>query len=360
MVNLEIAHRRLETQRICSRHFPTPLGTVESLGAVQAQDYPSAIWAIGLRTQNSSFAMVERSIEEGTIVRSTLFRNTLHIVPAADIRWMLKLTSARSRTLIGRIGRANGLDLNEDLIERSKETMAAALDGGKQMTRDGLGAALQAVGIPAKGIARLLILQRAQVDGLICYGPRQGRKHVFTLMEEWLPRVPSLEYDEALERLSLQYFKGHGPATLQDYSWWSGLRMSDARRGLDMVKPRLRQELIGDRTYWSVDGPIPDCGNGTGLWLLPNFDEYTVGYKDRSDVFDEKHESAALSARGHIPLENVVVLDGEIIGVWKRRLERGKFDITTRTFKNLDRENEERLKRAIEEQISFFSDAVPD
>jgi hypothetical protein len=359
MVNLEIAHQRLKAQHICGDRSSTPLETVESLGAVQAQDYPSAMWAIGLRTQNATFAMVERSISEKMIVRSALFRNTLHLVPATDLRWMLKLTSAHSRIFINRIARANGLDLNEDLIERSQDILSTTLHGGKLMTRDDLGASLQENGVPTKGLARLLILQRAQADGLICYGPRQGRQQVFTLIEEWLPRVPDLENEEALERLSLQYFRGHGPATLHDFSWWSGLGMSEARRGLGMVHPKLHSEQIGDQIYWSGGGSRPDCGRGTGLWLLPNFDEYTVGYKDRSAVFDERYESKALSARGHIPLENVIVLNGEIVGVWKRRVEKETVRITAQAFKELDPEKQKQLKMAIEEQRSFFSGSLP-
>jgi hypothetical protein len=355
MVNLEIAQQRLKAQHVCGGQFSTPLETVESLGAVQAQDYPSAIWAIGLRTKEATFAMVERSIEKRKIVRSTLFRNTIHLVPAADIRWMLKLTSARSRIFIDRIARSNGLDLNENLINRSQDIIATTLHGGNQMTRDDLGAALLENGIQVKGLARLLILQRAQVDGLICYGPRQGRKQVFTLIDEWLPSVPHLEHGEALERLSLQYFKGHGPATLHDFSWWSGLQISEARNGLGMVQSKLHQERIGEQTYWSEDGARPDCGYGNGIWLLPNFDEYTVGYKDRSAVFDVSNESKAMSARGHIPLENVIVLNGEIIGVWKRRMEKGSPRITTKTFEELDHDQQELLEVAIEEQKEFFS-----
>jgi hypothetical protein len=331
------------------------LETVESLGAVQAQDYKSALWAIGLRTKNPSFAMVERSFAEGRIVRSTLFRNTLHIVSAADIRWILKLTSARSRVFIDRIARSHGLDLNEDLVERSQDIIAGALHRGKHMTRDELGAALHENGIPVKGIARLLLLQRAQVDGLICFGPRQGRQQVFALAEEWLPGVTDLDYEGALERLSLRYFRGHGPATVHDFSWWSGLGVTEARRGLAMARSDLQQERIGDVTYWSDAGPRADGGNGMGLWLLPNYDEYTVGYKDRSAVFDESHESKAMSARGHIPLENVIVLNGEIVGIWKRIMEKETIRITAHPFGELDLAQQELLETAIEEQKAFFN-----
>jgi hypothetical protein len=187
-------------------------------------------------------------------------------------------------------------------------------------------------GVPAAKLGGLLIVQRAHADGLVCYAPRKGKKHYLTLLDDWLPDAGDLSYDEALARLTLQYFRGHGPATSEDYAWWSGLTLSDARRGLEMVQAQLVQEGFDDVTYWLDPATQNATRDISGLWLLPNYDEYTVGYRDRSAIFDDQRKSQVHSPQNNIVFANVIVADGEVVGTWKRIIKKHEVQIRINLF----------------------------
>ncbi|HEX8922520.1 MAG TPA: winged helix DNA-binding domain-containing protein, partial [Pyrinomonadaceae bacterium] len=248
MTTLDIAHRRLSNQQISGTLFKKPSEIVGWLGAVQAQDYLGSLWALGLRTQHAVEEEVEQAIAAGTIVRSWPLRGTLHYVAAADIRWMLKLGAPR--TIARAASRYRELELDEATFAKSNRVLARALQGGKQLTRLELAAALNRAGIPTDGQRLIHLLNRSALDGLTCYAARRGKQFTFALLEEWVAEARTLERDEALAELARRYFTSRGPATLQDFVWWSGLTTADARAGLEMAKPHLTKEIIKGQTYW--------------------------------------------------------------------------------------------------------------
>jgi winged helix DNA-binding protein len=315
MINPDIAQRRLHNQHITRRTLETPQALVEWLGAVQAQDYAAAKWALGLRMHGMTDDEIEQAFTDGAILRTHVMRPTWHFVSPADIRWLLALTAPRVHQALASYSRK--LELDDAVFGRTNDVLASALQGGKQLTRDELASALQQAGIATEGEQRIThIVMRAELDGIICSGARRGKQFTYALLAERAPQARSLDRDEALAELTVRYFTSHGPATVQDFVWWSGLTAVDARAGLAMVTSRLLNETVGGQTYWFSPAMPPGQYLSQAAYLLPNFDEYTVGYTDRSAIFDALHTSK-LDPRGGL-LTNTMVLDGQVIGTWRR------------------------------------------
>src|SRR5947209_6158875 len=249
MINLDIAHRRLHNQHITRRTLETPQALVEWLGAVQAQDFAAAKWALGLRLQGTTDDDIEQAFTDGAILRTHVMRPTWHFVSPADIRWLLALTAPRVHAASAYYTRK--LELDDAVFRCTHAVLANALQGGKQLTRDELASALQQAGIATLGEQRVTyIIMRAELDGIICSGARRGKQFTYALLAERAPQARSLDRDEAIAELTMRYFTSHGPATIQDFVWWSGLTVVDAKAGLAMVTSQLLQEMIGAQTYW--------------------------------------------------------------------------------------------------------------
>src|SRR5215207_8083432 len=237
---LDIADRRLRNQRIAGVGFERPGDVVAWMGAVQAQDYLGALWALGLRMKTATEEAVEQAIAERAIVRTWPMRGTLHFVAPADVRWMLELLTPR--VLAGRKARYRQLELDQKDFDRSRDLLVRALEGDRQLTRDALYEKMEAAGISTGGQRGIHILQRLALDGLLCFAAREGKQPAFALLEEWVPAARMLDRDEALAALAERYFTSRGPATLQDFTWWSGLTVADAKTAIELAGPRLQRE----------------------------------------------------------------------------------------------------------------------
>lgn len=310
MTNLDIAHQRLLNQQIAQTTFTQPSELVTWLGAVQSQDYAGAKWALGLRLHGITDDVIEQAFTDGAILRTHVMRPTWHFVAPADIRWLLDLTAPRVNALSAYNYRE--LELDQALFTRSNAALIKALQGGKQLMREELRAVLQHAGIAADDLRRVgYIIMRAELDGIICSGARRGKQFTYALLDERAPHAKPLERDTALAELAGRYFSSHGPATLKDFVWWSGLTTADARSGLEAIKAQLIHELRDGRTYWfSPATPLAPAPTPTA-YLLPNYDEYTVGYSDRSAISDD------VNAKNMI-FRHVIVINGRIVGTWTR------------------------------------------
>ncbi len=331
MTNLDIAHRRLHNQLITQQMFEKPGDVVQWLGAVQAQDYAAAKWAIGLRLQGATSDDIEQAVADGAILRTHVMRPTWHFVAPADIRWLLALTAPRVHAASAYYYHTLGLD--DAIFTRSNAALAKALQGGKQLTRLELVSVLKQVGIVTENLGFLYLIMHAELDGIVCSGARRGKQFTYALLEERVPQTRTLDHDEALAEFAMRYFTSHGPATLQDFVWWSGLTMADARTGLAMVTSELMHEVVDDQTYWfAASAPLAPSTKELSqtAYLLPNFDEYTVGYKDRGAVIDASH-TERFDSRGSV-LNNVLVLDGQVVGTWRRTLKKDVVIITPNLF----------------------------
>jgi hypothetical protein len=327
MTPARLLHHRLHNQRLAATHFDDPADPVRWLGAVQAQDYLGSLWAIGLRTRNATEKTVERAIAGRAIVRTWPMRGTLHFVAAEDARWMLELMTPRVvAASAGRLARDYGLD--ERAFGRSGEVVARALEGGRCLTRDAMYRALQAAHIATADGRGLHITWRLAHDGLICFGPREGRQQTFVLLDEWVRSARRLARDEALAELARRYFTSHGPATVHDFAWWSGLPLSDAADGLSLAGGALTSVRSADREYW-LSASTTASGSSPRAFLLPAFDEYTVAYRDRGAVVGAAH---ARRVEGMSLLRPVIVVNGRVAGTWARRLGKGSVELDLRPF----------------------------
>lgn len=319
MTNSEIARRRLCNQLVAGGRCERAEDVVRHLGAVQAQDYAGAKWAVAQRTVAATDAALDQAFAAGTILRTHVLRPTWHFVLPADIRWLLALTAPRVHALMAASNR--NLELDEAALARSDAALTAALQGGRQRTRAELTSAVRQAGIAVGDGQRLgHMLMRAELNAIICSGALRGKQHTYALLDERAPQKTSLRRDEALATLTQRYFTSRGPATLKDFVWWSGLTLTDARMGVEMVTSQLAQEVIDGQAYWFPPSAVPAENTGAEAHLLPNFDEYVVGYTDRHAIFDAAH-TEKLDSRGNPLFQNTVVIDGAIIGTWKRTLK---------------------------------------
>jgi hypothetical protein len=319
-------------QGIAQPTFAEAGDVVAWLGALQAQDYVGTLWAIGLRMTGAIEQRIEQAIAERTIVRTWPMRGTLHFVAANDVRWMLALLAPRE--MASSAGRSRQLDLDAATFARSKEVFAEALQGGKQLTRDEMLQALEQAGIAMTDQRGYHLLVRSAQDGLICFGSRRGKQPTFVLLDEWIPPTQPLARDEALAELTRRYFSGHGPATAQDLMRWAGLTAAEVKRGLEATANELIRETIANRVYWMPSrAPAPTSGMES-VYLLPGFDEYVLGYGDRSAVLDQAY------ARRICPGDNgmfipTLVIGGEVTGTWKRTLKKRAVVIEVTPFRPL-------------------------
>lgn len=351
MTRLDIANRRLRNQRITAATLKTPADVVSWLGAVQAQDYAAAKWALGLRMQRATDADVDRAINEGAVLRTHLLRPTWHFVTPADIRWMLALTAPRVQAANAYMYRKLALD--SAVFKRSTAALAKALQGGQELTRDELRGVLQTAGVATGGEFRMgYIMMHAELEGLVCSGARRGKQFTYALLAERAPQAKIPEREEALVELARRYFTSRGPATARDFAKWSGLTISDASGGLEAVKTQLRHEVIGGHTYWfPASKPSAEKKSPTAH-LLSIYDEYISGYKDHSAVADKTH-GAKLGALGNA-LSYIIVVDSQIVGAWKRTLGKTAVVIQTNLFTRLTSAEERAVAAAADRYGEFL------
>jgi hypothetical protein len=312
----DLAVLRLRAQRLIGQPFESPVDAVRRLTAVQCQDYPGAKWALGQRSRGATDAEIDRLFDRGDILRTHVMRPTWHFVLPEDIRWLLELTAPRIRQ--GLVARHRQLELAAPTITRAMAAFAKALGGGRHLTRPELGQVLGAARISPAGQRLPHLLMLAELDGVIASGPRSGKQLTYALLEERVRRSRSLDRTEAAAELTLRYFQSHGPAQLQDFVWWSGLTMAEARAGLKLAGASLEHMTIDGRDYWSdADQDLWRAALPVGH-LLPNFDEYTVAYRDRSGVIHpDTPIEPGLFSFGSV-LTNVVTIDGRVRGSWRR------------------------------------------
>ena len=324
------------------------------LGAVQAQEYPYSKWGLALRMRRATDAAVERAFTDGAILRTHVLRPTWHFVAPADIRWLLELTAPRVRAVLASYDRKLGIDAAA--IKRANRTIAATLRGGVQLTRAELKAVLTEAGVKVDGTQRLArVIMHAELEGIICSGARRGKQFTYALLEERVPATRRLGREEALAELARRYFTSHGPAQVQDFAWWSGLASRDVRAGLEMTREHLAEEVVEGRRYWRAASMEAVRRPRRVAYLLGPYDEYLIAYKDRSAAFAPP---ASKSVAGRGPFAAPVVLDGEVVGGWRRSGDEGSVSITLDLPRRLDRDDR-RLVREAAERYGAFLGAVP-
>ena len=345
-----IPHARLHNQRLSAGHCAKPEDVVHWLGAVQAQEYPGARWALALRMQRQSDADIERAFADGRILRTHVMRPTWHFVTPADIRWMLALTAPRVRAAVASYDRKLGIDAA--VVLRSNKAIAAALKGGVELTRQELKTVLEKSGVRADTVQRLAhVVIHAELDGVACSGALRGKQFTYALLDERVPPTKAIPREEALGELARRYFTSRGPAQLQDFVWWSGLKVAEARDGIEHAAHHLTTEVIVDKTYWFSSSTAVTLRPLRAAHLLPLYDEYLIAYKDRSASLDTAYWR---SITGRDAFSAPVVLDGKVVGGWKQTQRRGVFEIALDIPARLKRADDRLVDEAASGLIKFL------
>lgn len=326
-----------------------PARVVAWFAAIQAQDYLAALWALGLRTAKATEATIEAAIADGSVLRTHVFRGTWQYVTREDVRWMLDLVGAR--VIAASASRYRELELDERTLRACCALFARALEGGNQLTRREMTDVLMRGRISAVNSRLLHILGHAELAGVITSGGRRGKQPTFALLDDRAPIAKSRTRDESLAELGVRYFQSRGPALVRDFVWWTGLTVREARLAVELAGPWLESRAIGGETWWMAPGNGARRGRDRAH-LLPAFDEYLVGYADRSAMVDPQFMRKVNAGGGM--LKPAVVVDGQVIGTWSRTLGKGTVSVIVSPFRTLTKAQREAIRRAIERYAAFL------
>jgi hypothetical protein len=292
------------------------------------------------------------------MIRTHVLRPTWHFVAPEDLRWLLELTRPRIHQASAFQYRLNEIDA--ELAARGAAVFERALVGGQARTREELGQALGAAGIPAVGLRQTYLVMRAELEGILCSGPRRGRRQTYALVEERVPPSPSRTRDEALAELARRYVEGHGPAQAVDLAWWAGLTQADARRALEAASPPLVRETIESRTLWVSPAapalPPRSASDAPVIHLLPNYDELLIAFRDRTDATDPGLPPLARVAQ--VLLNHVIVRDGLVVGGWRRTEQKRAVRAELNLLVGLDDAERRALAEAVERFATFIGRSV--
>lgn len=346
----DISNLRIINQKIVDTEFRTAKELVGWMGAVQAQDYAMAKLAVGLRLLHATDNTIESAFNRGEIIRTHIMRPTWHFVAAEDIYWLLELTAPKIKSSVK--SRHLNLEITPDVLNRSNDIIGKALLEREFLTREELAIEFDKADINVSNNRLSHLMFCAELEGLICSGPVRGKKQTYALLETRIPRTKMLTRDESLAELAKRYFTSHCPATLQDFVWWSGLSINDARQALESVKSSFISEIIGTETYWLTNSFSTSKRGNSSVHLLPAFDEFLISYRDRSASLSLIHNRKAVSDNGIF--RPVIVIDGQVSGLWKRTTKKDKVIIETDLFQAQDRQIQDGIEKTVLNFESFF------
>ncbi len=356
MTTEDILRHRLYNEQLVTHQFKTVAELVKYLGAVQSQDYAGAKWALAQRLSNISETELDRAYDNGEILRTHALRPTWHFVHPEDILWILSLNAPGFKRILKYY--YTQLDLNEKVMKQSQEIMQEALHGGKALTRTEIGELLLRAKIPGKGQALGHIMGEAEIDGIICSGPRKGKQFTYMLISERAPQAKTLQWDEALKELTKRYFTSHGPAQMKDFAWWTGLPIAEVKKGLELNRDNLVKESIYGNDYWHSEKSKIEKTVPKNVYLLPNYDEYAIAYKDRSAFYDPAN-TETFDQRNNVIFGHMIFIEGKIVGMWRRTIQKKTVEIETLLYRKLTNDEGERLHKAAKDYGNFLSlDAI--
>jgi hypothetical protein len=345
----DLLRRRLAGQCLTTPGLQAPAEVVRALGAVQAQDYAGAKWAVAQRTSGATDADIERELTAGTILRTHVLRPTWHFVAREDIRWMLDLTAPRVSAAMAYHDRQ--LELTPAVFRRSNAVLTKALAGGRHLTRPELATVLERAGLKTTSEQRVGLMMRAELDTVVCSGPRRGKQFTYALFEERVPPAASQERDASLRELTRRYFSTRGPATARDFAWWSGLTLADARRGIEIAATELTHLTLEGELFHFTERDLPKAK--PSAHLLPNYDEFFIGYKDRGAVAHRLGHAHPVTG-GNWLISHAVFVDGQLVGGWKRRVEKTRIVVALDLAARLTPAERRRVASAAKRLGAFY------
>ncbi|WP_411821655.1 winged helix DNA-binding domain-containing protein [Leptospira sp. 'Mane'] len=287
-----------------------------SLGAIQAQDRNQAKFSVASRLLNCRERDINLAIAKRKIIRTWLLRGTLHLVAAKDTHWILDLISERTLSKLATYHKAQGLDAK--ILSRTEAIIQKQLSGKKELTRAELFSHIEEAKIPTKGIRGSFILYNAALKQILCLGKDQGKQETYTLLSDWVEKPKPISREKALGELAKRYFTSRGPASLEDFIWWSGLTSTEAKLGLELAKPHLRNEIVSDQKYWmsGKENEISKNRETDEFKFLAGFDEYIIGYTDRSLFLDPKYSKLVIQKNAIF--KPTILKAGKVVGTWNK------------------------------------------
>lgn len=338
----DITTMRLANQQLVKTRYKTPREIVSWMGAMQAQDFNMAKWGIGVRLPGITDKQVEKAIDAGELIRTHILRPTWHFVSRDDIHWMLQLSSPRVKLAVRSSDRE--LELSDDLLKKTSAIIRKALEKESNQTRQELGAILKKADIECDSRRLSHIMFHAELDGLVCNGTVKDKKQTYALLEQRVPKTSNYNMDETLYRLAYKYFQSHGPATIQDFIWWSGLTATEARSAAALIKPDFIFETAGEQTYIYHQSSSGYKQRDDIVHFLPAFDELLVSYKDRKEILSLVHHKKVITSNGIF--KPAISYNGEIIGLWKKILDKQNISSESEFFSQPDKALERLIKKA--------------
>lgn len=348
MTLAEISGFRLENQSVGSGRFRTPAEIAAWMGAMQAQDFAMSKWALGIRLPGSTEKTINDAFNNGSILRTHVMRPTWHLVAAENIRWMVGLTAPGIKASMR--SRHRELELDEVILKNYYTIISKALGRGAHLTREELIGQLDLTNIGLDNNRAYHILMRAELDGIICSGAMTGGKYTYALLDERVPSKNNINREEALFRLAGIYFQSHGPATMSDFAWWSGLPARDVKTALELVKGDL-DNIEFDSVKYYFSG-LQNSNQRDDVYLLPAFDEIIISYRDRTAVLSLIHNRKAVSDNGIF--RPVVMIGGQVAGIWKRTMKKDRVIVEVSLFNGFGNA----LKEPIEKATGIFSSFI--
>jgi hypothetical protein len=349
-MNETILNTRLHNQGLTTRRFKNIKDAVFNLGAVQSQDFPSALWALSQRIETvpNEKSLLE-SFNNGDILRTHALRPTWHFVSPKDIRWIVALNAPRVKPVMEYYNKK--INLSIDDLKKGQHLLEKLLRDKHYLTRDEIVPHLKESGIKTNSMGYGHVMIWAELDGVICSGPKIGNKFTYALLGERAPKAKQVPEDESLAELAHRYFSSHGPAQIKDFTWWSGLSATQVKMAMEMNKNRLYSEKIEKKIYWFTSELSEEVPVLTA-YLLPNYDEFTIAYKDRSLFLPET--STKLDARNNIIFNHSILINGHIVGGWRRELKRDSVNVTITLFKKLNDSEDKALQDVLAKYTSFL------
>lgn len=345
-----IPSTRLLSQLLITKKFDDPQTILEYFGAMQSQDFSAAKWSLGIRLKNYTNINIGKAYDEGTILRTHIMRPTWHFVAPSDIRWIQKLTSPRVKTLMGHYNRR--LELTDKVFAKSDIAIAKALQNHNYLTRQELKKVLENVGI-ATDVQRLAHLAAwAELDGLITSGPIKGKQFTYALVDERIAKTKEISREESLSRLTLKYFQSHGPAQIKDFAWWSGLTVKDANGGISLVESKLSNITLNGKIYWFLKDDQIIENEIQNVFLLSVYDEYFIGYTDRSNILSENYKREL--PVGNALLTSLLIINGQVQGTWKRKINKNTVEFRVTSFKKINLNVKEAVEQEAKKYAKFF------
>jgi len=355
----DIINYRLFNQQIAQTSFSSPQEIVSWMVAMQAQEYAMSKWAIGLRLNSVTDADIENAFNDGLILRTHLLRPTWHFVTPKDIRWLIELTAPRIRKAMAYYDKE--LELDSKIYNRCNDIIGKALSGGHHLTRSALNDLLQNDGLNLNGRQMGQIMINAEMDCLVCSGKREGKQFTYALFEERASGDKSIDKDDALLLLATRYFTSRGPATLKDFSVWSGLTITDAKKAASMLDSGLfTRESFEGNEYWLSRETLDMASSFGSLaakklqksFLMPDYDEYGMGYIDRTAIFNPI-KIASEFKRNNPVFDRMIIVDGIIEGTWKRTIKGKSVIVETYPFRELSKVKADLVKKATDRFVKF-------